>query len=123
MTVKALKRITARFYRTAAGNRPVRDWLLGLAEEDCKIVGRDIARCEFGWPVGMPVSRAIGKKGLREVRSTIRGGKVEARVIFGIKGADMILLHGHEKKPSQQQVDLETAETRWAEYKKRKGKS
>jgi phage-related protein len=123
VTGKAQKRITARFYRTTAGNRPVRDWLLGLAEEDCRIVGRDIARCEFGWPTGMPVARAVGKKGLREVRSTIRNGKVEARVIFGIDGADMILLHGHEKKPSQQRLDIETAEARWAEYKARKGKS
>jgi len=79
---------------------------------DRKIIGRDIAMCEFGWPIGMPVSRAIGRKGLREVRSTIRSGKVEARVIFGIDGADMILVHGHEKNPSRQRLDIATAEAR-----------
>lgn len=114
-----MKRITARFYRTAAGNQPVRDWLLRLAEEDRKIVGRDIAICEFGWPVGMPTCRPVGN-GLREVRSTIKGGKVEARVIFGLDGDDMILLHGHEKKASQQRAEIATAQERWSDYRRRK---
>ncbi len=97
----------------------MRDWLLGLAEDDRKIVGRDIATVEFGWQVGMPISRPVGNTGLREVRSTIRKGKVEARVIFAIDGNEMVLLHGHEKKPSQQSVDVETAENRWADYRRR----
>ena len=115
-----MKRITARFYVTPAGNCPVRDWLLELDGEDRKIVGRDIAICEFGWPVGMPVCRTVGS-GLREVRSTIRRGKIEARVIFGIDGSNMVLLHGHEKKPSQQQAEIDTAVKRWADYLRRKG--
>jgi len=114
------KRITARFYRTELGKQPARDWILGLDEEDRKIVGKDIATVEFGWPIGMPISRPVGSKGLREVRSTIRKGRVEARVIFGIDGSEMILLHGHHKKPSQQDLDVETAEQRWADYRKRK---
>jgi phage-related protein len=116
------KRITARFYQTEAGNRPVRDWILGLGEDDRRIVGKDIATVEFGWPVGMPLSRPIGDKGLREVRSTIRDGKVEARVIFGIDGNQMVLLHGHQKKPSQQHVAVKVAERRWADYRKRKAR-
>lgn len=115
-----MKRITARFYRTAAGTQPVRDWLLDLSDEDRRIVGRDIAICEFGWPIGMPSCRPVGR-GLREVRSTIGRGKVEARVIFGIVGSDMILLHGHRKKPSRQQTEIATAEARWADYRRRKG--
>jgi phage-related protein len=115
-----MKRLTARFYRTPAGGLPVRDWLLALSAEDRKTVGRDIARIEFGWPIGMPISRSVGE-GLREVRSTIRRGKVEARVIFAIDGDDMILLHGHEKKPSQQQNEIETARARWSDYKRRTG--
>lgn len=118
----ALKRITARFYRSEAGVQHVRDWLLELPVEDRKIVGIDIATVEFGWPIGMPITRPVGSKGLREVRSTIRKGKVEARVIFGIDGADMILLHAHEKKPSRQAREIETAEARWADYKRRKRK-
>jgi phage-related protein len=77
-------------------------------------------RLSFGWPIGMPVCRPLGKSELREVRSTIREGKVEARVIFGIDGAEMILLHGFEKKPSQQDNEIKTAEDRWRDYKRRK---
>lgn len=121
MATPPRKRITARFYRTEAGSQPVRDWIVGLPEDDRRIVGRDIATVEFGWPIGMPISRPVGNKGLREVRSTIGKGKVEARVIFGIDGSEMVLLHGHEKKPSQQDVDIKTAERRWADYRKRAG--
>ncbi len=121
MSAERMKRITARFYRTPANNQPVRDWLLGLEAADRKIVGEDMATVEFGWPVGMPLCRSVGA-GLREVRSTIREGKVEARVIFGIDGSDMILLHGFEKRPSQQDNEIETAEKRWRDYQRRKEK-
>lgn len=122
MSTERAKRLTARFYRTAAQNQPLRDWLVELAEADRKIVGGDIAAVEFGWPVGMPLTRSVGKMGLREVRSTIKDGKVEARVIFGIDGSDMILLHGFEKKPSQQQNEIKTAEDRWRDYTRRREK-
>ena len=91
-----------------------------MDQDDRKIVGRDIATVEFGWPIGMPITRPVGTRGLREVRSTIRKGKVEARIIFAIDGNGMVLLHGHEKKPSQQDIDLKTAESRWADYRKRR---
>ena len=42
------KRITARFFKTAAGNQPVRDFLFELDDTDRKIVGKDIAKVEFG---------------------------------------------------------------------------
>ena len=113
------KRITACFYRTPAGNEPVRDWLFGLTIEDRRIVGGDIATVEFGWPVGMPVCDAVGR-GIREVRSTIKRGKVEARVYFGIDGDRLVMLHGAEKKPARQQDDIAIAEQRWTDYKRRK---
>jgi phage-related protein len=122
MNTARMKRLTARFYKTAANNRPVRDWLLQLADADRRIVGEDIAAVEFGWPVGMPICRPLGKLGLREVRSTIREGKVEARVIFGIDGDSMIILHGFEKKPSRQDDEIGTAEDRWRDYRRRKEK-
>lgn len=90
------KRIPAEFYRTDAGNEPVRDWLKNLALSDKKIVGTDIKTVEFGWPVGMPTCRAM-KKGLFEVRSDLPDKKI-ARVLFCIYEEKMILLHGLIKK-------------------------
>lgn len=116
------KRIIARFYQTDGGNLPVRDWLMSLAETDRKIVGADIATVEFGWPIGMPVCRPLAGTNLREVRSSIRNGRVEARTIFAIDGSDMVLLHGFEKKPSQQDKEIDAAERRWSDYKRRKEK-
>ena len=117
---KSMKRLTARFYRTPAGNRPVRDWLIGLSQADRKIVGHDMGMVEYGWPIGMPICRPVGNRGLREIRSTIKEGKVEARVIFGIDGNKMVVLNGFEKKPSQQDKEIETAEMRWKDYNRRK---
>ena len=115
-----MKRLVAQFYRTRAGNRPVHDWLMSLSQTDRKIVGHDMGMIEFGWPIGMPVCRPVGTKGLREVRSTIREGKVEARVIFGIDGNKMVVLHAFDKKPSQQNKEIKTAEARWRDYQHRK---
>ena len=67
------KVLDARFYRTAAGNEPVRDWLKGLSPADRRVVGYDIGLVEDGWPVGMPVCRSLGG-GLWEVRSDISDG-------------------------------------------------
>lgn len=91
-----LKKIAAAFYRTSAGIEPVRDWLKGLTPEDRREIGQDIATVEYGWPVGMPVSRPLGQ-GLWEVRSTLPGNRV-ARVIFCIAQGHMVLLHGFVKK-------------------------
>jgi phage-related protein len=61
-----------------------------------KIIGRDIQKVEFGWPIGMPYCRPLGH-GLWEVRSDLTGGRI-TRVIFCIVGGEMVLLHGFEKK-------------------------
>lgn len=95
-----MKRIVARFYRTANGSEPVRTWLLSLTPDERRIVGKDIATVEFGWPVGMPVCRAL-KEGLFEVRSTIRSGRVEVRTYFAIERDLMLLLHGVQGKQRQ----------------------
>ena len=42
------KKITARFYLTAMGAKPVREWLLSLSEEDRRVIGKDIQKVEFG---------------------------------------------------------------------------
>ena len=102
------KKITARFYLTAMGAKPVREWLLSLSEEDRRVIGKDIQKVEFGWPIGMPYCRGIGH-GLWEVRSNLSGGRI-ARVIFTIVGGEMVLLHGFEKKTQKTPMhDIELA--------------
>ena len=90
------KKITGRFYASAAGRRPVREWLLELSREDRRTIGYDIQKVEFGWPIGMPYCRPL-QRGLWEVRSDLAGGRI-ARVIFCILAGEMILLHRFEKK-------------------------
>ena len=48
------KQLQARFYRSPAGNEPVKDWLRSLDKEFRKLVGSDIFTVEVGWPIGMP---------------------------------------------------------------------
>jgi len=78
------------------GNVPVREWILRLSPDDRKLVGRDIQKVEFGWPVGMPYCRSLGN-GLWEVRSDLTDGKI-GRVIFCVEKERMVLLHGFVKK-------------------------
>ena len=104
----ATKRVPAVFYRTGARTEPVRAWLKALSAEDRRIVGLDVATVEFGWPVGMPVCRAIAsRRGLWEVRSSLTGGRI-ARVLFCMHRGQMVLLHGFVKK-TQQTPDSELA--------------
>lgn len=105
------KKITGRFYATPAGARPVREWLLQLSKEDRRAIGIAIQKVEFGWPLGMPYCRSLGH-GLWEARADLRGARI-ARVIFWISGAEMILLHGFEKKTQKTpRHDIELARKR-----------
>ncbi|MGC2123537.1 MAG: type II toxin-antitoxin system RelE/ParE family toxin [Xanthobacteraceae bacterium] len=90
------KKLAARFYLSPSGRNPVREWLLKLSKEDRRVIGKDIQKAEFGWPIGMPYCRAP-RPGLWEVRSQLSGGRI-SRVVFAISGGEMILLHGFEKK-------------------------
>lgn len=92
----AQKRLEARFFKLISGKEPVREWLLGLDKEDRKIIGVDIKTVEWGWPIGMPVCRPLGR-GLYEVRSHLKDGKI-SRVFFCIEENLMILLHAFIKK-------------------------
>ncbi|MBI5878081.1 MAG: type II toxin-antitoxin system RelE/ParE family toxin [Chloroflexi bacterium] len=83
------------FYRTGAGNEPVREWLKGLRKEDRRVIGIDIKTVQLGWPLGMPLVRKL-EPGLWEVRSRLTSGI--ARVLFTVAGHQMVLLHGFVKK-------------------------
>ena len=98
------------FYRSQAGNEPVRDWLLGLRRADRKAIGQDIKMAQYGWPLGMPLIRKL-EPGLWEVRSHVADGI--ARVVFTVDGSVMVLLHGFVKKSQKMSgTDLQTARQR-----------
>jgi phage-related protein len=104
------KTLNVRFFRTEAGNEPVREWLTDLPKESKRLIGTDIKTVQFGWPIGMPVVRKL-ESGLWEVRTDL--GDTIARVLFTVVGSDMILLHGFIKKSQKTPaVDLQTARTR-----------
>ncbi len=86
-----------RFFRTAAGNEPVRAWLKELNRDDRSLVGRAIQKVEFGGPaIGKPTVDGFGQ-GLFEIRATIAQGTVEARVMFTVHGSIILLLHAFTK--------------------------
>lgn len=87
--------LQVRFFRTAPGNEPVRDWLKALGPLDRKAIGGDIKTVQFGWPLGMPIVRKLAPD-LWEVRSHITDGI--ARTLFTVKNQTMVLLHGFVKK-------------------------
>lgn len=96
---KLKKIIHAEFYRSGAGNEPVREFLIkALTREERSAVGKDIRTVEYGWPIGMPVCRNL-KNGLLEVRTDL-GNRI-CRILFSIHGARMVLLHGFIKKAQQ----------------------
>jgi phage-related protein len=92
----SLKPIPLVFWRSAAGREPVREWLKNLSRTEKRVIGRDIAKVQFGWPVGLPLCRALSG-GLWEVRSSLPG-KTEARVLFGFREGMLIALHAFIKK-------------------------
>jgi len=98
-----LKRSTALevyFYSTSSGNEPVKEWLKSLPKEDMRTIGFDIKTVQYGYPIGMPLTRVLHNTGgLEEVRCNISNGI--ARVIFYVKNNKMVLLHGFIKKTQE----------------------
>ena len=94
--IDALKPLPLRFWSTTTGREPVRDWLNELPFADRRVIGRDMAKVQFGWPLGLPLCRPL-KNGLWEVRSSLPS-KREARVFFGFEDGELIALHAFVKK-------------------------
>jgi phage-related protein len=90
------RKIELVFYRSPAGNEPVRDWLSGLPEENRRAIGLDLQRVQYRWPVGMPLVRPMGK-GLFEVRTDLPDRTI-GRVLFCFYGGELYVLHGFIKK-------------------------
>jgi phage-related protein len=107
-----MKRLPAAFYRTEAGNEPVRNWLKQeLSKEDRIRIGSAIKRVEIEWPIGRPTCAPLSD-GLWEVRVSLESNRI-ARVIFCLHDRSMVLLHGFIKKTQKTpQDDLALARQR-----------
>jgi len=102
--------LSVTFFRTEAGNEPVREFLRELAPEDRKIIGTDIKEVQFGWPLGTPLVRKM-EKDLWEVRCHLEGRI--ARVLFTALKGHMVLLHAFIKKVQKTpRSELDTARAR-----------
>ena len=100
-------RIPLVFFRTSAGNEPVRDWLKELPRDDRLTIGEDLQRVQYRWPVGMPLARPLGKA-LWEVRTSLPSNRI-ARVIFCFHDEELVALNGFIKKSQktpQAELDL-----------------
>jgi phage-related protein len=119
---KSLKPIPLAFWRSAAGREPVRAWLKELPRDDKRIIGRDIAKVQFGWPIGLPLCRPLSG-GLWEVRSSL-ASKREARVFFGHHEGMLIALHAIIKRGRKAPAeDLALARQRLKEVQSWQGKT
>lgn len=54
------RKIPIVFYQTATGVDVVLDWLRSLPAVDRNIIGQDLMRVQFRWPIGMPLCRPLG---------------------------------------------------------------
>ncbi len=79
MASPAPRPLRTLFFRTEAGNEPVREWLRDLLVSDKKAIGADILAVQWKWPVGKPLVDSLGG-GLWEVRSSL--GERIARTFF-----------------------------------------
>lgn len=109
-----LEPIPLRFWTSASGREPVREWLSALPREDKRTIGRDMTKVQFGWPVGLPLCRSLGG-GLWEVRSSLPSRR-EARVLFGFYDGMLVALHAFIKKTQKTPPeDLALAQNRMKE--------
>jgi phage-related protein len=112
--MKAERPLKVVFFKTDAGNEPVREWLKDLPKEDCKIIGVDILTVQYAWPVGKPLVDHLGD-GIWEVRSRL-SNRI-ARTLFAVVDGEIVLLHGFLKKQPKTPADeLDLAKKRKKQY-------
>jgi phage-related protein len=100
----------------------VREWLNELSREDKRTIGRDIAKVQYGWPMGLPLCRPLSG-GLWEVRASLPS-KREARVFFGFHDGMLIALHTMIKKTQKTPMeDLTLARLRFKDLQSWQGKT
>jgi phage-related protein len=110
-----VQKIGVVFYRTAAGNEVVRDWLQSLEKAERQAIGTDLKTLQYGWPIGMPLCRSL-ESGIWEIRSTLPTQKI-ARILFAIKDGKILILSGFIKKTQKTpKIEIETAKKRLREF-------
>jgi phage-related protein len=116
MRQSAPRKIPVAFYRTPAGAELVLDWLRSLDDEDRQIIGQDLMRVQFRWPVGMPLCRPLSD-GLWELRCDLSGNRI-ARLFFCFTQRRLVALHGFVKKSQKTpERELEIARKRKSEFR------
>jgi phage-related protein len=93
-----------------------------LSREDKRSIGRDIAKVQYGWPVGLPLCRPLSG-GLWEVRGSLPSRR-EARIFFGFHDDMLIAVHAMIKKTQKTPAqDLALARQRFKELELWPGKT
>jgi len=104
------------FFETESGRQPVREFIIGLAKDDQKIVGADIRIVQNNYPIGFPLVKKL-KPELWEIRSNIKEGI--SRVFFTFANEKIILLHAIVKKTQKTPPrEIDVAIGRLKEFKK-----
>jgi len=116
--MKEKKKIQAHFYAQKSGREPVREFLQALDREDRKKVGEDIKACEIGWPLGMPLCRAL-RDSIFEVRTSLK--KRLVRVLFSVEDSFMVLYHAFFKDTKKtDEADINLGAKRRKDYLSKK---
>jgi phage-related protein len=115
MSADRPRKIPVVFYRTPAGTEVVRNWLRALNDRERNVIGQDLMRVQYRWPVGMPLCRPMGD-GTWEVRSDLPSDRI-ARVLFSVAQGKILVLHGFIKKSRKTpDADLALARKRKKEF-------
>ena len=93
--MKAERPLRVVFFKTAAGNEPVREWLKGLPRDERHSIGEDLLTVQHAWPLGKPLVDHLGD-GIWELRSRLPNRI--ARTLFTITRSEIVVLHGFIKK-------------------------
>ena len=110
------RKVELVFFRNEAGGEPVREWLKSLAEVERRLIGTDLLRAQWRWPISMPLCRPMGN-GLWEVRTDLPGNRT-ARVLTCFYKERLVALHGFIKKTRTTPADdLALARKRQKELK------
>lgn len=113
--MEKLRPLPLQFWRSDSGREPTRDWFRELPHLDRAVLGHDLKRVQYGWPIGMPLVKSLGG-GLWEVRSSLPSNR-EARALFIVDDDGIVVLHGFIKKSQKTPLnELQLARKRMKEF-------